>query len=87
MNSYIQLVVIIVSFLYGFLLYYLNKLQKKLLMNKNIVSKIIIIGLYCNVIALIYILFLFKINGGLLHIYFILCFLVGYCIASVKKRK
>lgn len=85
MNSYIQLIVILFSFFFGFLLYYTNTFHKKLLVGRSVFSKIIIIFLYCNIMALIYVLFLFKINNGLLHLYFILSLIIGYLIASVKK--
>lgn len=87
MNSYIQLIVILFSFGYGFILYYVNIFHDRLLCGRTLFSKCIITILYCNIIALVYLLFLFKVNNGMLHFYFILSFIVGYLISSVKKRQ
>lgn len=87
MNSYVQLICLIGSFLYGCLLYYTNKFNEKILQNKSIIFRIICRLLYVNNMALLYILFLYRMNSGILHIYFVLFIFFGYLIMSVKKRK
>jgi len=87
MNSYVQLFCLIVSFLYGILLYYLNMFNYKILKGKNILVKILGSILYILNVSLLYILFLYKINYGVLHIYFVLFMILGYIGISVKKRK
>lgn len=87
MNSYVQFVCLVVSFLYGVLLYYLNKFNYTFLRKKGILVKVVGSGLYLLNVILLYILFLYKINSGMLHIYFILFMILGYAFISVKKRK
>ena len=86
MNSYIQLLVIVYSFCYGFFIYKLNKIQMNILLNKNIFNKVLIMFLYCNIIALLYVLILIKINNGILHLYFIMSLIIGYLVASRKRQ-
>ncbi len=87
MNSYVQLICLILSFGYGILLYYFNQFNYRIFINKNIVLKIIGSLLYVNNATLLYIYLLYRINSGILHIYFILFIVLGYIFSSVKKRK
>lgn len=87
MNSYIQLFCLVVSFLYGIFLYYANKFNVKVIDNKCILLKIIISMLYLFNISLLYVCFLYKINGGILHIYFVVLIILGFVLTCVKKRK
>lgn len=84
MNSYVQLICLIVSFIYGFFLNITNKFNFKIIKNKNIILKIIISLLYLFNISLLYVSFLYKINNGILHIYFILFIFMGY-LFGVRK--
>lgn len=87
MDSYIQLVCLVVSFFFGVLIYYFNKFNSILVKNKNIILKIVISLLGLNILALAYVVFLFLINGGVLHIYFIFLMILGYLFFNVKKCK
>lgn len=86
MNSYVQLICLIVSFLYGFFINITNNINFKIINNKNIFIKIIISLLYLFNISLLYVVFLYKINNGMLHIYFTLLIFIGY-LFSVKRCK
>lgn len=85
MNSYIQLASLVLSFIYGVILYYLNKFNIKIIKGKNIILKSIICLLYTFDISLLYVVILYNLNNGILHIYFVLCILFGYGIVCVKK--
>lgn len=87
MDSYIQLVCLVISFFFGVLIYYFNKFNSILVKNKNIILKIVISLLGLNILALAYVVFLFLINGGVLHIYFIFLMILGYLFFNVKKCK
>lgn len=87
MNSYIQLICLVVSFIYGIILYYSNMINCNLFRDKNILIKSIGSILYINNMALLYIVFLYYMNSGIMHIYFILFMVLGYIFISVKKRK
>lgn len=87
MNSYIQLVCLFVSFFYGIFLYYANNFNVRVTFSRNILEKIFISILYLFVTSLAYVCFLLKLNGGILHIYFVILIIFGYVFISVKKRK
>ena len=87
MNSYVQLISLLSSFLYGIILYYLNKLNNNIIKKKNLLIKLIISLLYLFNVSLLYVCFLYKLNNGVLHIYNILFMLTGYVLISVKERK
>lgn len=87
MNSYIQLISLVSSFIYGILLYYLNKLNWNIIKKKKIFFKIVISILYIFNMSLLYVCFLYWLNSGVLHVYNILFMLTGYIIITVKMRK
>ena len=87
MNSYVQLISLLSSFLYGIILYYLNKLNNNIIKKKNILIKLIISFLYLFNVSLLYVSFLYKLNNGVLHIYNFLFMLTGYVLIAVKERK
>lgn len=87
MNSYIQLISLISSFVYGILLFYLNKFNYKLIKDKNFISKIFISVLYVFNVSMIYVCFLYRLNNGILHIYNVLFIVLGYILITVKQRK
>ncbi len=87
MNSYIQLICLIISFIYGYFLCIANEFNKLLIKDKNIILKFVISLLYLFNISLVYVVFLYYINSGVLHMYFILLILLGYGLCDVTKRK
>lgn len=87
MNSYVQLILMIFSFCYGNLIFVTNRLQEKLFKHKNLIIRLIGNILYINIMALFYLLVLYKLNCGSLHIYFILLIFSGYIVKSVKYCK
>lgn len=88
MNSYIQLFCLVFSFIYGIVICLLNNFNYKLLRNKNIFLKLFISCLYIFDISLLYIVILYMVNDGILHIYFVLLMIFGYILTLkyVNKR-
>lgn len=87
MNSYVQLFCLVGSFCYGMFMYYCNKIHFYFIHNKMILVRFIGNLLYVFNMSLFYVCVLYKVNNGILHLYFILFLLVGYFFVSVKKRK
>lgn len=87
MNSYVQLICLVFSFLYGIIINYFNKFNLRIVNDKNIFIKVLIICLYIFNISLLYMVFLYRLNYGMLHYYFILFIILGYFSVDVKKRK
>ena len=88
MDSYTQLFCLVFSFIYGILVCYFNNLNYKFLLSKNIFFKILISFLYVLDMALLYIVVLYLVNDGILHIYFVLFLLLGYIfmLKNVNKK-
>lgn len=87
MNSVNQIISFIVSFLYGFIFFLLTKVNFYLTEQlKNIIKNIITVIFVLDMIFL-YILILYKINGGYFHIYFIVTVVFGYIISFGFYKK
>jgi hypothetical protein len=82
MSIKIQIICMLVSFMYGFILKILLIINKLLTKNNNkyinIISKII----YTYIVVILYIIIIYKINKGIFHIYFIILILLGYYLMS-----
>ena len=87
MNSFVQVISLSSSFVYGVLLYYFNNINYRVIRKKSIISKLLISILYLFNVSIIYVIFLYKLNNGILHIYNVLFILIGYVLIAVKKRK
>ncbi len=87
MNSYVQLILIIFSFFYGYWLFNFNQFNIRVFKNKNLLIKLVGNMLYINTVTLLYLFVLYKLNSGELHIYFVLLLIIGYVIGSVKYCK
>ena len=87
MNSYIQLFCLALSFVYGCVICLLNNFNYKLLRSKNILLKLFVSGLYIFDISLLYIVILYIVNDGILHIYFILLMIFGYILTLKYVNK
>ncbi len=98
MNYKLQLLSFLVSFLFGIFFYFTSLLNHKIIKKHSIFFKYIITFIYILDISLMYVLLMYKVNYGVIHIYFIgilfLGFYVGwlYCkkfrkFCKVKKKK
>ena len=82
MDVSIQIICMLVSFLYGILIriltninIYINKINNKIL-------HVIIDLLYVYIIVILYIIIIYKLNNGMFHIYFLLLILCGYILSK-----
>ncbi len=85
-----QLIIFLISFLYGFILANLAYLNYKFLQNKSNFFKFLVNLVFTLDIVFVYLVILYKINYGIFHVYFLIVlsigFLIGYkCIKYVKK--
>lgn len=87
MSGTIQLLGLLFSFLFGFLLYSFLHFNYVLFKSKNlflfIVGEILVI-LLCS---LFYVYILYQLNYGVFHLYFVLMILLGYFLHGVKICK
>lgn len=85
MNSYIQLISLVGSFIYGFVFYLLSRVNKYILNNKNNVIKLLVTMVFVIDMVFIYIFIMYKINFGVMHPYFIILLILGF-VLSIKCK-
>lgn len=91
MDYKIQLLSFLVSFIYGIFFYFTSILNYKLIRRFKVWIKYIITFVYMINIAFLYLLLLFKVNNGNVHIYFLIMTFLGFITANkiislVKKN-
>lgn len=82
----IQLQSIIFSFSYGIIVSYLYNISYSFLYKTSILYRIVINLLFCIDVGLIYFLLLKVINYGVVHIYFVMVFLISFILFSGKYK-
>ena len=87
MSSFIQLISLVSSFVFGCFLFYLYKFNLRIINRTNILFKIVISCLFVFNLSLGYVCFLYWLNRGILHIYNLIFILIGYYLVNVKQRK
>lgn len=65
------------SFIYGIFFAFLYKINYRYLISNSIFFKLILCFLFILDNVLLYFILISIINGGILHIYFLFCFLLG----------
>lgn len=81
-----QLLSLLFSFAYGILTSYLYNLSYNFLYKTKIYYKILINILFSLIIFLIYFLLIKVINYGVIHIYFIFSYLIGFILFTSESR-
>lgn len=92
MNSYLQLLVLLLSLLFGFIMGFIINFNMIKIFKYNKVINIVIYLLLAIVLSLAYIVLLYYICSGIIHIYFYIMVILGYylyfkCKHLYKKRK
>ena len=87
MNSTVQIISFIVSFIFGIIFYYLTKINFKLIEDLKIYLKHFLTFIYTIDMAIIYMIIIYKLNKGYFHIYFIMMVVIGFIIGYVLDKK
>ena len=77
-NSKIQIIAFLFSFLFGIFFCLIYFFIKLILKEKNVVTKLIIDNIFVIDMVFIYAYFMYKINYGNYHIYYILMICLGW---------
>ncbi len=85
MSSNIQLLTFLLTFLYGILSTILFRINAYLIKDIKKVLKDIITILFTFDIIIIYSLLMYRINGGIIHIYFVITLILGMYIGNLCK--
>ena len=80
MNSYIQVLSFITSFIYGILFYLLTKFNYYIIEKVNKVLKFIVTLVFIIDIVILYVYMMYKINNGYFHIYFVALVVLGFVL-------
>ena len=75
-----QILSILFSFGYGIISSYLYNLNYNFIHNTSILYKLVINILFCVNLGLIYFILIKVINYGVVHIYFVFSFIVGFVL-------
>lgn len=78
MDSKIQLLSLIFSFIYGFIFFFITKYNFFIIDNLKKNYQIIITLIFTLDMYVIYSIFMYIINNGNIHIYFILILIIGF---------
>lgn len=81
-----QVLSLLFSFIYGVVFSYLFNLNYNFIYNTSILYKIVINILFCVNGALLYFLLIKVINFGVIHIYFLFSFLLGFSLFVSKYK-
>ena len=87
MNSNIQIISFIVSFIYGVIFYFVTKINFHLIKDLKLYLKHILTFIYTLDMAIIYIIILYHINKGYFHIYFIMLVFLGFIMGYIIDKK
>ena len=91
MDYQLQLISFLVSFLFGLFFSFTSRVHYQFVFSLKKISKYVLTFLFILDISLFYILLLYYINHGVVHIYFVCVTLIGYVlerkiVAFVKKN-
>ena len=86
MDVIIQILCLLISFIYGFFINLFIVFNKKIINKHNFLYEIIFRLIITLLVVLLYVIIIYKINKGIFHIYFIIMVFIGYII-SLKKVK
>ena len=87
MSSYIQVVSLLVSFLYGIIFYFFSSFNKTLLFDKSLPKQFIINLIFILDIVFIYLYLMYHINQGLIHVYYIALVVLGFWFGYKYHKK
>ena len=87
MDYKVQLLSFLFSFLFGVFFYFTSLFNHKMIQNQPILFKYIITILYVLVISLLYVLLMYKVNYGVIHIYFLMVLFLGFYCGFLYRKK
>ncbi len=91
MNNSIQLLSFLLSFLFGICFSFASHYHYEMVSHLKKVPRYVLTFLFILDVSLFYVLIMYYLNNGVIHIYFVIVTLVGYCLEGkitslIKKR-
>jgi len=87
MNSNVQIISIISSFIFGTFFSLLTYINFKLIKNYKKIIQNILSCIFVLDMIIIYIILMYKINNGYFHIYFIVTVFIGFFVGLLLLKK
>lgn len=87
MDLKIQIFSFIFSFFYGIFLFYMFKISHRLLFIKKKILKFIYNFCFCMLLSFSFFYIIYYLNGGIVHLYFILLILFGFLLTYRFTKK
>lgn len=87
MNSNMQLLSFLVSFIFGIIFYFITIINFKLINDLKLYLKHILTFIYVLDMVIIYVIIFYHLNKGYFHIYFLLSVFLGYFVAFLTNKK
>lgn len=87
MSLKIQIISLLLSFIYGIIFSKLLNINYKIIYNDNIIVKIVGTFIYITFSSILYFIILLKINNGIVHIYLLLSILLGFIVQNKMCKK
>jgi len=87
MEETLQLLSFLVSFLFGFIFHLFSNFHFKITDRYSILLKYIATFLFLLDAVLVYILILYYLNGGILHIYFLIFVFLGFFLFGILQKR
>ena len=87
MSLQIQIYSLIFSFCFGIFFEILLSFNERFIYSSNLFVKVSSSVLFILFNVILYFIILIKINNGILHIYFLICILLGYSFMCKVKKK
>ena len=84
MKVSLQIISLIINFIYGFSLFYLSYLNYLFIKKEPL---ILITLVFVLDYTIIYLIIFYKLTSGMMHIYYLLLFILGYFIGYKVKDK
>lgn len=86
MDSHLQIITFLFSFIYGFFFFYLVKFNYLIIKNTKNFIKYLDNTLFILNCVLIYVIINYKINNGYFHLYFIITISLGFIFANYTQK-
>ncbi len=85
MTVSLQIISLLINFIYGFILFYLAYLNYIFIKKEPILVKFLITILFMLDYFFVYIIIFYKLTNGVLHIFYLFLFVLGFYLGYILK--
>lgn len=85
MTSLMQLAMLSINLVYGFIVFWVVILNYFFIKNETILVKVLLTSLFSLDFTILYLILIYKINNGIFHLYYLLAFGIGFYLGYKLK--